>query len=92
MIIPVHSNTFIKIAALIRPPLLIKAAPEGGGGTFEAAPRGGWDGQRGPPFFSSGGEAAPRAKWAAHHFALGAAHPPLVASAALGAVQIPGRY
>ena len=64
----------------------------GGGGTFEAAPRGGWDGQRGPPFFSSGGEAAPRAKWAAHHFALGAAHPPLVASAALGAVQIPGRY
>ena len=59
MIIPVHSNTFIMIAALIRPPLLFEAAPEGGGGTFEAAPRGGWDGQRGPPFFSSGGEAAP---------------------------------
>ena len=82
MIVPVNSSAFIMIAALIRPP----------GGTFEAAPRGGWDGQRGPPFFSSGGEAAPRAKWAAHHFALGAAHPPLVASAALGAVQIPGRY
>ena len=78
MIVPVNSSAFIMIAALIRPPLL-----------FEAAPRGGWDGQRGPPFFSSGGEAAPRAKWAAHHFALGAAHPPLVSSAALGAVQIP---
>ena len=61
----------------------------GQSGTFEAAPRGGVMVKGGPPFFSCGGEAAPRAKWAAHHFALGAAHPPLVASAALGAVQIP---
>ena len=69
----------------MQPQIVLVAAHQGGGGLFEAAPRGGWEGGK-------RGEAAPRAKWAAHNFALGAAHPPMVASAALGAVQIPGRY
>ena len=49
----------------------------------------GWS--RGGPPFSLLGEAAPGVKWAAHHFTPGAAHPPTVASATPGAVQIPGR-
>ena len=45
----------------------------------------------GPPFFLAGGRLHRGVKWAAHHFTPGAAHPPTVASATPGAVQIPGR-
>ena len=44
---------------------------------------------RGPPSFAIEGGDLPRVKWDAHHFTLGKAHPPLVASATLGATQIP---
>ena len=33
-----HSNTFIMIAALIKPPLQFEAAPQGGGGMIKGGP------------------------------------------------------
>ena len=59
MIVPVHSNTFIMIAALIRPPLLIEAAPEGGVGHLRLHPGGGGMVKGGPPFLVVGGRLHP---------------------------------
>ena len=59
MIIPVHSNTFIMIAALIRPPLLFEAAPEGGVGHLRLHRGGGGMVKGGPPFLVVGGRLHP---------------------------------